>query len=141
MGLITDAKDMLAAATILFESGERAATRPTYYLLGHSIELALKSFLLANGDSLDRLKFRIGHDLSKAARRVVAAKCDPLSSIVEENRDLIAALNYYYEEKEFEYRVTGLKQYPRKELLFEFLQAAIPLIEPIAFQAYKDRRA
>ena len=51
MGLLTDAKEMLLAASILSNSDEWKVQGPTYYLLGHATELALKSFLLANGDS------------------------------------------------------------------------------------------
>jgi hypothetical protein len=140
MGLLTDAKEMLAAAVILHESGVWKVTGPTYYLLGHGIEVALKSFLLANGDSLDRLKEKLGHNLAKAARRVVAAKCEPLAGVVKERMPEIELLNVYYQAKEFEYRVTGGKSYPQKEVLIDFLRALVQIIEPIAYQAYKDRR-
>jgi hypothetical protein len=56
MGLITDAKEMLQAAKILHESGVWKVKGPTYYLLGHAIEVALKSFLLANGTSVTVLR-------------------------------------------------------------------------------------
>ena len=140
IGLLTDAKDMLLAASILHDSDKEWKVQgPTYYLLGHATELALKSFLLANGDSLDRLRQRIGHNLAKAARRVRATKCDPLAQTVADNFEVIELLNFYYEAKEFEYRVTGLKSYPKKELLFEFLRTAIPMIEPHAMRVYPGR--
>jgi len=140
MGLITDAKNMLQAAKILHEFGVRTVKGPTYYLLGHAIEVALKSFLLANGTSLTVLRKRIGHDLGKAARRAIAVRLNTLTPVVQEYLGYIELLNVYYEAKEFEYRVTGLKSYPPKEKLFEFLEAIIPIIEPIAFQALKQRR-
>jgi hypothetical protein len=141
MGLLTDAKEMLAAADILRGSGVWKVSGPTYYLLGHGIEVALKSFLLANGDSLDLLKHKLGHNLAKAARRVVATKCEPLACLLKARMPEIELLNIYYEAKEFEYRVTGAKRYPQKEVLIDFLREIIQTIEPVAFQAYVDRRA
>jgi hypothetical protein len=139
MGLLTDAREMLAAAVILHNSGDLKVSGPTFYLLGHAIEVALKSFLLANGDSLQRLKLRVGHNLEKASRRVIATKCDPLAKLVSNNVQIISLLNINYQEKEFEYRVTGAKLYPPKDPLLKFLRQAIPIIEPLALRVYPGR--
>jgi hypothetical protein len=48
-------------------------------------------------------------------------------------------LSHYYQPKEFEYRVTGAKTYPAKETLFAFLDAIIPKIEPVAYQALRSK--
>ena len=109
----------------------------TYYLLGHAIEVALKSFLLANGSSYGTLKKKLGHNLSKTARRVINAGSSSVSPVVQEHLGAIDMLNPYYQAKEFEYRVTGPKTYPVKEALFAFLDAVIPKIEPIAMSVYK----
>jgi hypothetical protein len=135
MGLLTDAKEMLAAAKLLHDSDVWKVQGPTYYLLGHSVEVALKSFLLANGTSPGTLKKKLGHNLAKTARRVIAARSNSVSPIVQEHLDSIDLLNHYYQAKEFEYRVTGSKSYPAKETLFAFLDAIIPKIEPVAYQA------
>lgn len=135
MGLLTDAKEMLAAAKLLHDSDVWKVQRPAYYLLGHSIELALKSFLLANGTSPGTLKKKLGHNLTKTARRVVAARSNSVSPIVQEYLAAIDLLNHYYQAKELEYRVTGTKRYPGKETLFAFLEAVIPNIEPVAYRA------
>jgi len=79
LGLLTDAEQMHVAAMILRASGEFMVQMPTYYLLGHSLELAMKSFLLADGTTLDRLKYKVGHDLIKPAQRVIDARSNPLS--------------------------------------------------------------
>src|SRR5215208_2634411 len=133
MGLLTDAKAMLAAAKLLHDSDVWKVQRPTYYLLGHAIEVALKSFLLANGTSPGTLKKKVGHNLAKAARRVINARSNSVSPIVEEYLGAIDLLNHYYQAKELEYRVTGTKTYPAKEALFAFLDAIIPKIEPVAY--------
>lgn len=139
MGLLTDAKQMLAAAKLLHDSDVWNVQRPTYYLLGHSIEVALKSFLLANGAGPGTLKKKLGHNLAKAARRVIASGENSVSSIVQEHLGAIDLLNHYYEAKEFEYRVTGAKTFPAKETLFAFLDAIIPKIEPVAYQALRSK--
>jgi len=84
MGLLTDAKEMLAAAKLLHDSDVWKVQRATYYLPGHSIEVALKSFLLANGTSPGTLKKKLGHNLAKTARRVIAARSNSVSPIVQE---------------------------------------------------------
>jgi hypothetical protein len=138
MGLLTDSKQMFAAAVVLQASKNEKVEGPTYYLLGHAIELTLKSFLLANGDSQERLRRRIGHDLRKAAQRVIAAKRDPISKLVADHRAYIEMLNPDYSAKELEYRVTGYKTYPPQEELLQFLQKIIPAVEPLAWEAYKS---
>jgi hypothetical protein len=139
IGLVTDAKQMLKAAEILNESGEWKVLMPTYYLLGHATEVVLKAFLLARGEELEGLKKRYGHNIAKAAKSVVEAKHNAISPLVDEHLPEIELLNDYYKGKELEYRVTGAKSFPTKEGLISFLQAVIPLIEPVAYQAYPAR--
>jgi hypothetical protein len=139
IGLVTDAKEMLKAAEILHESGEWKVLMPTYYLLGHATEVAVKAFLLAHGEDLEKLKKRYGHDIAKSAKSVVEAKHGAISLLVQEHLPEIELLNFYYKAKELEYRVTGAKSYPPKEKTIAFLQALIPLIEPVAYQAYPAR--
>ncbi|WFU68637.1 hypothetical protein [Bradyrhizobium sp. CB2312] len=139
IGLVTDAKEMLMAAEILNGSGVWEVERPTYYLLGHATEIILKAFLLAGGEELDQLKNLYGHDIAKSAKKVVEAKHNAISSIVDEYLPDIELLNFYYKAKELEYRVTGTKWSPQKERLIALLHAVIPLIEPVAYQAYPAR--
>lgn len=72
MGLWTDANEMLEAAKVLAGSGVHKVLGPTYYLLGHSLELAFKSFLLAKGKPHGKLR-TIGHDLGWAMKSAVEA--------------------------------------------------------------------
>src|SRR5262249_21856654 len=98
-GLWTDAKGMLAAADGVMREDKRPTKMKffmvTHFLLGHGIEVALKSVLLAHGCSLDELRKKFGHDLTKAMRRVIALDLDPVSGFVASNVDLIHALNPY----------------------------------------------
>jgi hypothetical protein len=85
------------------------------------------------------LKKKLGHNLAKTARRVVAVRSNSVSPIVQEYLAAIDLLSHYYQAKEFEYRVTGAKTYPAKETLFAFLDAIIPKIEPVAYQAPRSK--
>jgi HEPN domain len=45
---------------------------PRYFLLCHSIELALKAFLTLHGESESDLRLKFGHDLKKLLKRAKA---------------------------------------------------------------------
>ena len=136
IGLWTDAKDMLAAAEALMQQQAKSSREhmrllsPTYFLLGHGIEVSLKSVLLANGSSLDELRKNLGHDLDKAVERVIALDLDPRSGFVASNASRVQMLNPYYRAKVFEHRVTGFKSLPPTEELAAFLGQLLELAEP-----------
>ena len=132
MGLWTDAKNMSEAARILRESRKRHTTFPAYFLLSRSIELILKSYLLATGDTLDFLKNKIRHNLVKASNRVKNNDSGNISKLLDKYTHHIELLNIYYQAKEFEYSVTGTKSLPRKHDLQQLLDDLIPLVRPLA---------
>src|SRR5690242_19308180 len=105
-GLWTDGRVMLAAAEVLMHEDNHPTKMQffmvTHFLLGHGIEVTLKSVLLAHGYSLDELRKKFRHDLTKAARRVIDLNLDPVSSFVATNADLVHRLNPYYCTKSFE---------------------------------------
>jgi len=100
-----DGLDMFDAAVVLMERAKKSNKEemrllfPTYYLLGHGIEVTLKAVLRENGSSLDELKNVIRHDLNEAAQRVVKLKLDQLSGFVENHITLVQRLNQYYSAK------------------------------------------
>jgi hypothetical protein len=77
LGFLTHAQEFLAAGELVLNHAT-AVSLPAYFLLGRSIELSLKAFLLARG--VEKL------DSQEAA--------------------IIKLLSYDYAEKSFEYRVT-----------------------------------
>jgi hypothetical protein len=140
MGLLTDAKHMLRAAEILEASREWSVNTPTYYLLGHALEEAMKSWLLATGRlSLDDLRYKLGHDISKAARRIIQSDEAPLSDLLAESLPYIDLLNVEYLSKQLEYRETGYVSRPPTDCLISLLRRMIPIIEPIALSALPHR--
>lgn len=83
----------------------------TYYLLGHSTELLLKSFLYSCGETVKDLK-AINHDIEKL---MLHAKQLGLS----ENAKFcnIKSLSSAYMNKTFEYRVKRMEEFPSIDLL------------------------
>ena len=97
-GLLEDGEGMLDAAKVLMRQAKNSSWQmrlfmPTYFLLGHGIEVTLKSVLRAHGTSLDELRNVIRHNLDKAVERVVALDLDPLSGFVASNACLVRMLN------------------------------------------------
>ena len=98
---------------------------PSLYLIGHSIELALKAYLLNHGGTLHELrsKTKYGHDLHAAQRKAkelgLSLDCVP----AEENA--IELLNTLYSTKQLEYIVTGTKYIPRFDLVESFANKLI----------------
>jgi hypothetical protein len=135
-GLWKDGEAMLDAAVVLIQwagSNDREQMRlsmPTYFLLGHGIEVTLKSVLRAHGSSLEELRRDLGHNLERAANRVVKLNIDPLSRFVAINVRLVKMLNPYYSAKAFEYRDTGSMFPPPTEKLAEFLSQLLKMAEP-----------
>lgn len=95
------AGDFLAAAKDFEPPVNRFSPVP-YYLICHSIELSLKSFLFSVGfNKADRR--RLNHDLERALR---SAEDNGLSTHLQPtayDRELIRKANRLYAKKEFEY--------------------------------------
>jgi len=81
---------------------------PTYFLFGRTIELALKSFLLAEGIPIAKLKSKaLGHDLDalfSESERHGISKYIGREAIYY---GIVKVLNIDYLSKRFEYRQTG----------------------------------
>jgi hypothetical protein len=84
-----------------------------YYLLGHSIELALKSFLLARCIPNDKLRSRaFGHNLAALLAESRKRRLGIVAKLSDREARIIRLLNQMYEAKELEYRVTGRRTLP-----------------------------
>ena len=103
IGFLTKAEDFATAAEACIDRTGMLENYSLvgYYLMGHSIELALKSYLLRSRYTDKQLK-RIGHDLRACLDTTIAAKIDP--SLLLPNCDqCVDLLNDYYSRKELEY--------------------------------------
>lgn len=122
-GLHTHAVAFAAAADAV-HSAKLADPLPTYFLWGRTIELALKSFLLAEGQAVSKLKSKsFGHDLNALLRD---AKARGISLLIGPNATqsgIVGLLNLDYMSKRFEYRETGATYHlPDKTLTRQFVK-------------------
>lgn len=103
---------------------------PVMYLIGHSMELALKAFLVDQGWSANDLKKRLGHDLRKClseAKKLGILNLVHLSESEEREFELLDSL---YSNKQLEYVLLGPSRLPN----FARLE---PLCERLALGLWK----
>jgi hypothetical protein len=140
MGLWTDARQMLEAAELVSRSSTLATSSPTFYLMGHGLEVALKAYLRSRGHSLKALR-AIGHDIESAAQEAMAQGLGELFSFSPTDLAAISALNQYYKAKHFEYRVTGYRSLPPTESLLVLGNRLLAAIRPICEASVGAARA
>lgn len=106
-GFLSDAREFFAAAElVLNKAGE--VSLPSYFLLGRSVELSLKAFLLTSGVTREELRSRkYGHDLDALLKEATKRGLEKQIPIKDVERGVIELLNYDYAEKRFEYRISG----------------------------------
>lgn len=101
---------------------------PVLFLVGQSIELALKAFLLSRGVPLENLKSECGHQLHISIRKAKELGLLEIVDLTREEVSTIEVLDRLYSSKQLQYIVTGLKEFP----IFGPLQrAALRLVHAI----------
>jgi hypothetical protein len=123
VAFLTEAEDYHAAATTLGDS----YFSPSYFLLCHALELALKSFILSSGGNVAEPK-KLSHDLRKALARAQELGLSPNDSRVEQ---AIGWLAPFHQDMSFRYRQSGHKNLPALKELTEIVEALIAQIRPI----------
>ncbi|QSI76659.1 hypothetical protein [Niveibacterium microcysteis] len=101
---------------------------PVLFLVGQSIELSLKAFLLSRGVTLRKLRFDYGHNLHDALRKSKELGLLSLVALSSEELETIEILDDLYRTKQLQYIVTGMKTYPAFGPL---KRAAIRLLQAI----------
>ena len=92
---------------------------PAYFLVGHSIELSLKAFLLGRGLSNDTLRSRkYGHNLTALMKEARRRKLGAFVKLKKNELVAIETLNDCYSNKEFEYTVVGYRHLPHYSKIF-----------------------
>jgi len=108
LSFLTTAKEFSESARLIYSHAKNKTPYPEkvkviYYLIGHSMELAFKSFLHHKEYSIDRL-IKIGHDLEKLNRKC----CDNGLNILDVKEvKKIKKLNEYYRHKDIGYQKTN----------------------------------
>ncbi len=84
-----------------------------YYLIGHSIELSLKAFLLGRGVPIVTLRSKAyGHNLSVLLREARRRKLGNVAKLTRHDLAVVNLLNTCYGAKEFEYVAIGFRRLP-----------------------------
>lgn len=91
---------------------EIVAPIPVLFLIGQSIELSLKAFLLSEGVSLRKLRYKYGHELHRALRKAKELGLSNFVEFSEEDLFVVELLNQLYSSKQLQYIVTGAKTFP-----------------------------
>lgn len=119
IGLARYAKEFLEAALAVDDSVgmqaeyHRIPPIPVLYLVGHSIELILKAFLVHKGVTVSDLRSKnYGHDLMRCWAKSIQLGLGDIFTLTSDDSEIIRLLNTLYSKKELEYIVTGYKEFP-----------------------------
>ena len=120
LGMVRYSHEFLEAALAVDEKiGSRpgfeiVAPIPALYLVGHSIELSLKAYLLHKGVPLRELrgKRHFGHSLHTCLRKSKELGLLRHVQFTEQEEGAFEILDNLYSTKQLEYIVTGAKHFP-----------------------------
>jgi hypothetical protein len=122
-GLWTYADIYRQAARHLAETTDLGFSAPIYFLYSHAIELALEAYLRAHGATLLDLK-AIGHRLPVLLGHACSRGLD-LGASAGEASGVIAMLDFYNQNLEFRYIVTGYKSLPELKEVDEVVMSLL----------------
>lgn len=111
IGLWRYSNEYFKAADKLRDNSINHTSIPVYYLYGHSIELAIKSFLINHGYDDHGLR-TLGHDIVKSFEIASYLGIREYLNKSNEVEIVIAMIGPYYKSKSFEYIFKGYKTYP-----------------------------
>ena|SRR5437667_697572 len=94
------------------EGYEIIAPIPVMFLVGQSIELALKAYLVFKGVELRTLRRDYGHELHRSLRKAKELGLFDVVALSEEEEKVIELLDSLYSTKQLQYIVTGAKTFP-----------------------------
>ena len=105
-GFLKHAQEFWAAADLVLNRAD-GVSLPAYFLLGRSIELSLKAFLLHKGIPISELrKNKYGHNLRALLAEARSRGIERYVALEVIERGVIDLLSYDYEGKRLEYRIT-----------------------------------
>jgi len=113
---------------------------PKYYLVCHSLELALKSYLSMKGEPITKLKSNLKHDLHKILRKSKELGLDSVVALSEIEIHEIEKANEWYNRKGFEYFaiqniVEKRNSLPDLEVLSAMTERIIGILKPLCLAA------
>jgi hypothetical protein len=111
-----------------------------YFLFCRSIELALKAFLLARGETVKDLKKKVNHNLVRVLGDADGAGLGHYAVLSAMDRAEIKKANKYYSKKGFEYcvvmdAVTGYRELPSLVVLKDIAQRLAENLRSVCLNA------
>lgn len=136
---LTQAREFLIIFNVVNDKFSEVTekTNVKYFLLFHSIELTLKSFLVYKKFTDDFLKNTIGHDLEKALDNCKQKGLESIFKIEAQFEAEVKHMNKYYKSKQFEYPFIGAKVYVEHA---NFVKPLEDLINKLDFEYRKTFR-
>jgi hypothetical protein len=122
--LLENAVSFAAAADAYAARDEGRDWFPLYFLFGHSIEVALKAFILSKGASEVELR-RIGHNLVKALTGAESAGLDVSALLTDDERSSITLLSKWHVQQVTRYPLLQGYLIPRPLILRRLLEKII----------------
>jgi hypothetical protein len=109
---------------------------PKYYLVCHSLELALKSYLSMKGEPIKNLKSNFGHNLRTILRKSKELGLDSVVALSEFELLEIEKANEWYNRKGFEYFaiqniVEKRSSLPDLEVMSAVTERIIGILKPL----------
>lgn len=105
---------------------------PVMFLVGQSIELALKAYLLHRGVSLREIRKDCGHELHRSLRKAKELGLLSHIDLSAEEHSVLTLLDALYSTKQLQYIVTGAKRFPvfgpLERAALRLLHAICPLV-------------
>ena len=111
--------DFREAAIAVAERHNVRVFMPYYFLLGQSIELSLKAFLMGREVPLDDLRKKFRHDLKKLLTEARRRRLGLEVKLDKIQCGVIELLNVEYAERRFQYIQTGSMIIPEPEFAAE----------------------
>lgn len=119
-GLWRYGNDFRLAATYVLDHERSKYFMPYYFLLGQSIELSMKAFLLGRGVAITELRAKnLGHDLVALLGECKRRKIGKEVELSQYHGAGIRILNLTYKPRRLQYIETGLMSLPEAWMVHE----------------------
>ena len=127
----------IAAVIVIAELNEKYFM-PYYFLIGQSIELLLKAYLMGRGVTILELKNKFGHNLKKLLRESQKQELHNIVNLQQKHHSVIHLLNMEYLDRRFQYMQSGTMYLPEIQFVQEAADMLSDGLEPFCREATKD---
>lgn len=127
VGTVRLASEFLGTAR-LQDLDQSPPSMVTYFLLGHGLELAFKSILIAQGTSESTLR-GIGHDLGAATEAAMKVSPPGVIELDASEVSWLQRVGPFYQAKAFEYLEPGSMSLPVARELYELVNRLVGSIQ------------